>query len=57
MSPDAIWPDQCRIKYGAATVSWGPRPYGNHRIIANAPIDAWNDLLEAIRIAKSEAAK
>jgi hypothetical protein len=41
-----------RFRYGKASVSWGKPPYGSEQIIANAPIDAWDDLLDAVRIAR-----
>jgi hypothetical protein len=37
-----------RIEVGHATVSWGPRVYGDPRIIANATVAAIDDLLEAV---------
>lgn len=46
---------QERIRFGRATVSWGPRHFGGARIVANAPADAWDDLATAVEMARVAA--
>lgn len=43
---------QQRVRYGTATVSWGPRPWGPDRVIANGVVESFDDLIEAVRIAR-----
>lgn len=43
------------IRRGKATVSWGPKPYGSDKIIANAPLDAFDDLVVAVLAARTVA--
>lgn len=43
-----------RVNYGKATVSWGPRTYGPHTIVANAPLGAISDLVAAVLRAQVE---
>lgn len=43
-----------RVKIGRAIVTWGPRMYGVDKIVANAPMDAIDDLAAAIIEAKAQ---
>jgi hypothetical protein len=41
-----------RVTNGRATVSWGKPFYGQPRLMANVPVDAIDDLIEALAIAR-----
>lgn len=39
-----------RISHGRASVSWGQPPYGEPRLVGNAPLDAIEDLITALHM-------
>lgn len=43
-----------RLKVGRATVNWGPRIYGPATIVACAPAEAVDDLVEAVLQARKQ---
>jgi len=43
-------------RHGTASVSWGPKPYGGPKILANAPLSlaGFDDLIAALTQARAE---
>lgn len=46
--------DRQKVKHGRACVSWGPKQYGPDMMLASCPVEAFQDLVEAVQLAAQE---